>query len=480
MPNILNDVRLRGMFNIQNKTTKLLNKYAQAFFKYVGQVYVPYPVERESYLDKAYAINGDVYSIIQQMATKTSSIPFKVKRVKDKVSNKRLGRLEMTTKGIYTPQQLIKRNKLSKKAFEEMELDFPMEKPNEMQTWTEIFALFKTFIRLTGEAYFYMMRPEDGPNSGTPLQVYILPSHLMNIVLKQDADMTGIESPIDYYKFIEGNQFVKFDAEDIIHVKLPNPNYDQNGSHLYGLSPLKAVLRNIQSSNEAVDNNNRTLKNSGAFGFIHAKGQPLTKEQADELKNRLKEMEADKSRLGQIAGASGELGFTKIGLNTDELKPFEFLKHDQKAIANALGWNDVLLNNDDSSKSHLNSINQAWQGVVINNIMPDLKLLEQAFNDRFLPLFKGYEGAVIQWDPSELPEMQQDMEKLVKWLSTAAHDGVINRNEYREALGFPKSNKSEMEAHTVGLNVQLLEDALIPQGELDEANNIINDPKPIS
>lgn len=451
--------RILDAFNILRGKNTVRNKYAEAFFKTLGWGYTAYDQKASTYLNEGYGINSDVYSVIQQMATKTVSIPYYVKKVKDKDAKARLESLRISTKEIFTHQQYIKSRILETKAFDEKELSFPLERPNPLQTWGEVWALYKTFLRTTGNFYLYMLAPEEGMNKGKPLQCYVLPSHLMQIVLKDGADLLSLESPISHYVLIEGNQYIEFKAENVIHVKLPNPFFDFEGGHLYGLSPLRAALKNIQSSNEALNNNIRTMKNGGAFGFIHGKNAAFTEPQAREIKERMKEMDASPERLSKIAGVSAEIGFVRISLTTDELKPFEYLKYDRKAICNVLGWSDKLLNNDDGAK--YDNVDSFRQQVITDNIMPDLKLLEEALNDNFLPRFKGYENTVIEWDYSELPEMQSDMEKLSKTCNDELDRGVINRNEYRAAMKYPAIDRPEMEVHTVGINIQTLEDAIL-------------------
>ena len=470
MPNLID--RLRSTIGRSIMPQKeLMNSIQRAFYQMTGVSYTAYDVDGKTYLEKGYGKNPDVYAVINQMSTKTASVPYVIKKVKDEGAKKHLDRLNNSVKGNFNMQQEFKKRILETKAFEEEILEFPLDRPNPLQTWSEIYALYKTFLKLTGNVYFYIVSPDLGVNQGKPLAIYIMPSHQMNIVLKPTPDLTDTESPIDYYTLIEGQTYVKFQAKDIIHVKYPNPFYDQNGSHLYGLAPTRAGLRNIQSSNEAIDLNNKTMKNGGAFGFIYGKGGiPLTSDQAGQLKTRLREMDMDQSRLGQIAGVSAEVGFTRIALSTDELKPFDFLKHDQKTICNIYNWDDKLLNNDEGSKSHLNGLSQAWQGVLINNIMPDLKLLEEAFNTFLLPRFKELQGAVIYWDISELPEMQKDMETLSKWVLNSVDKGVITRQEARIALKFPESKNKDLDVFTVSGNIMPLSDALLSDEEFNIAN----------
>ena len=64
-------------------------------------------------------------------------------------------------------------------------------------------------MRLTGNVYIYTPRVEGGRNAGKPMAYYLLPSHMTQIVLKEGADMLGIEDPIDHYILTEGSSFIK-------------------------------------------------------------------------------------------------------------------------------------------------------------------------------------------------------------------------------------------------------------------------------
>ena len=360
------------------------NPFNQAFYSFLGGGYTQYDPNADVYLESGYLYNPTVYSVIRQMSDKAKTIPFGVKRIKDLNSKRLYDSYKTQTKGTITPQQYLKKGMLETKAFDEKTLPWPMERPNALQTWDDIDALYQVYLQTTGNFYLYCLT---GDFKTEPEAVYVLPAHLMQIVLKKNASMLGTESPIDYYILTEGDTYTQFSADEVIHIKLPNPEYDTLGSHLYGLSPLRAALRNIQSSNETIDLNNRTLKNSGAFGFITGKNYPLTHDQADDVKRRLENMRENTDHLGQIEGASAELAFTQISLTTDQLKPFSFLAYDEKQICNVLGWDDKLLNNDAGAK--YDNVQWAQKRVLINTVMPTLDLFATAMTQYFLPKFKS-------------------------------------------------------------------------------------------
>lgn len=433
------------------------NKFNQAFLSLLGAGFTQYDNKDKTYVEKGYNLNPDIYAVVNQKATEVTRIPYYVKRIKDKDKKAHWDNY----RNFQTPldiQTKVKMKILEVKALEEQELKLPLERPNVLQSWREFFAMFETFMDLTGNAYFYMLSPDGGSSAGEPLQMYILPSHKMEIVLKKNAQFLTLESPIDYYMLRDGEQYIKFPADDVIHVKKPNPNYDQNGSHLYGQSPLKAALEIIQGENEALRLSSKTLANGGSFGFISAK-EPLTQDQAEQLKQRIVEMDKSPKRLSNIAGSAKEVVFTRISLTTEELQPFEYLKYYQKIICNVLGWDDKLLNSDEGAKYDNYKI--AVQRSITSGISPNLRLLEEAFNSEFLPKFKGYEGAIWMFDENELPEMQTDVAKLVEWLKDVLDRGVINRDEFRAAIGYPEDGSEIMKQYTVTQNTISLEESLM-------------------
>ena len=454
--------------SIQNT---LKNKIYEAFYG-LGFKYTAYDENNKTYIEKGYNLNSDVYAVVSQKATEVTRIPFYIKTVKDEQQKERYKQFMHMIKGVLSPDLAVKKAQYQFKAFEEEEIMMPLERPNINQTWREFFALYETFMDLTGNFYIYLRSPEDGMNAGIPIEMYVLPSHLMQIVLKDKPEYLSSEDPIDYYVLTEGAQYIKFDAQNVVHVKLPNPNFDLQGGHLYGQSPLRAALTNIQSSNSATTLNARTLANGGSFGFISTK-EPLTPEQAASLKDRLIDMDNNQERLSNIAGSSQEVVFTRISLTTDELKPFDYLEYDQKAICNVLHWDDKLLNSDDGAK--YDNYKTALRRAITSGVSPNLRLLEEAFNTNILPRFKNYKNTILVFDESQLPEMQEDMEKLTKWLNDALDRGVINRDEYRCAINYTELNTPEMLTHTVGLGIQSLEDALLAIDEnlmLDESETL--------
>ena len=99
-------------------------------------------------------------------------------------------------------------------------------------------------------------------------------------------------------------------------------------------------------------------------------------------------------------------------------------------MCHILGWSDKLLNSD-TALTYDNLQNERKR-VITDNIQPDLVLLAEAFNKHFIPKFKDYENCLIEWDITELPEMQEDYKLMVEWMKQAP----LTPNEIRTALKY--------------------------------------------
>ena len=452
-----------GFFDFMRKK-QTDNKFNQSFY-WGGNGYTNNDdTNANKYIEEGYNINGDVFSIVNQISNKLISIPYSVKKIESKQAKTKHNKLLKAVNYNPSVSQKVRLNALELKSYVEGEMNLPFETPNPTQNWDEFFKLSEDFLNLTGNIYWYKLMPEEGADAGSPIQVYCLPSHLIEIVLRNDANMLSVDSPIDYYIMEDRNTFIKFKKDEVVHISINNPNYGTNGEHLYGQSPLRAVWRNIEASNKGLDLNLNTLKNGGVFGFIHSKGTALTGDQAQELKERLKEMNKSPEDLSRIAGISAEIGFTRLSLSADELKPFEYLKYNQKQICNALGWSDTLLNNDDGGK-YDKQVTELKR-VLINTVLPHVKMIENAFNQNILQTIKGYEDSCLYFNYKELPEMQIDIETMSKWIVSLKDVGMLTGNEGRNFIGLEPSEDPNMDMFTVKDDIMSLEDALLPKDEL--------------
>lgn len=415
------------------------NAFNQWAYQWLGALGIQYDNKASVYLEKGYKTNPIIFSIVDQMCNKSKAVPYYIKKVKDQKAYGKIKAINTATNGNYNIKQLRDLSDYQTKAYEDIEQDFPLAEPNPNQTWADIIALYVLFFEITGNFYLYKLSPIDGNNAGVPIAVYVLPSHKIEIVLKKGADINGLDNPIDYYKMTEGDQSIRFEVEDVIHIKTANYDINTQGSHLYGMSKMSALLKNLESSNDGLDNNIKTLKNNGTFGVLSAREGNFNEEQAIQIKQKFKDMDEAKGRLSKLTAVSVPVEFTRISLTTQELQPFEYLKYDQQQICNVFGWSNLLLNSDVGMT--YNNIKEERKRVVTDNIQPRLELFGDMMTKGFITKFKGYEDSVWEFDITELPEMQADYKEMIEWMNKA----YLTPNQILAAFKFETSKIDGMD-----------------------------------
>ena len=129
-----------------------------------------------------------------------------------------------------------------------------LARPNPSQSYNSWLSEIIAFGKLTGNRYIYGIKPETGANQNRYRELYVLPSQNVEI------QSGGIMQPVKEYT-LSYNGTYRMPADCVCHIKDVNLYYDGTGSHLYGMSPLKAGLRSMDSNNEALSTGKKYLQN---------------------------------------------------------------------------------------------------------------------------------------------------------------------------------------------------------------------------
>lgn len=102
-----------------------------------------------------------------------------------------------------------------------------VQKPNPWQSGFEFFEMLHHHLELTGNAYITL---ESATRNGLPTELYLLPPDRVSIMPDPTKKIAG-------YRYTVNGKSVDYSADEIIHVKYPNP-VDPAG--LYGMGVIEA------------------------------------------------------------------------------------------------------------------------------------------------------------------------------------------------------------------------------------------------
>jgi HK97 family phage portal protein len=351
-------------------------------------------------LKEGYSGNVDVFSLINRIGDVASSVPLKVYDNNGE---------EVTT-------------------HEVLEL---LDQPNEDMSGPELIKAFYIYKLSIGNSYLWKPTIEAGMNKGKTKEIWLMPSDYVEII-------PGTwQEPIKEYRLRVGNYTTTFPKSDVYHGKFFNPTFNQ-GSWLYGLSPIKVASNIILSQNSGYKAMAAAYKNQGPPYIITGKNdEGWTEEQQELVEDRFKKKYGDPSNFRKPMLTSVPLDVKMLGLSPADLKIIESTKHGLKVLANVLGGVPVQLMNDNDASTY-NNMKEARKALYTNVVIPNNKALEAGLTKWLMQPWPGY---TIRFDYSGIPELQEDIKT-----KADAIKGLwqLTPNEVRVLLGLPTIDKPEM------------------------------------
>ena len=272
--------------------------------------------------------------------------------------------------------------------------------------------------------------------------------------------------PIKEYT-LEYNGTYRIPAEFICHIKNFNPYYDGSGSHLYGMSPLKAGLRSMDANNEALTTGVKYLQNQTARGMLISDEGDITESQARQLKDKFRNTYQGSNNAGDLIITPKKLSWVNFGLNASDLSLIEQYNASIKDLCNVYNVPVQLLNNTDSST--YNNMKEAKKALYQNAIIPELIRIREELNRWLTPQYG--EKLYIDFDFQSIPELQEETEKVVDQMSKS---WWLTPNEKRIAMNYGVDEGNvRMNEYYVPANLIPME----PSSGLDDIADVLDEQK---
>jgi HK97 family phage portal protein len=409
-----------AVMGFTNPTQQVANKLNQAIYQFFSGYFYTLPDNKKTYLDEGYRKNLDVYSIIRLIAGKSADAHLKGVKYDAQGEEVELPKTDYL-------QRLLK-------------------KPNDKTRQQQFIEECLSWLLLTGDLYLYKVKTLTGANVGKVSQIWCLPSQYVQIIGGGQFD------PISGYKMIIGDQEVKFDKSEVVHLKYFNPNFDISGSQLYGQSPLQAAALTIQSSNEGVNAKTRAFINGGMHGLLSSKdpNNVMTVEQISQLNDLIKARVTGTDNTKKITATNGMVEYTQIGMSPADLEILKSIQFDANALCKIFGIDPILFNTDSAS---YNNKKEAYKALVNNVVTPLLNLYIDALNE----VVEDGERYIV-YDISHFPELQADLKEQVDSLVNAYW---ITPNEKRKKMNMAKIEEDDMDKIYIPSNLVPIDEVSI-------------------
>jgi HK97 family phage portal protein len=285
-----------------------------------------------------------------------------------------------------------------------------LKKVNDWNNRFDMWMLTQLYLEMVGNAYWYVVR--DG--LGIPQQMWVMMSQYMKVIKDKQKFIGG-------YEFRKGMEVVRFEPEEIIHFKFPNPT-----SNFYGFAPLSAIGIAVNLHSDMQNFELSLLHNNAAPEGIISTEQSLSDQEIERLANKWNEKYTGTNKAGKTPLLSRGLRYEKIGLSQRDMSFAEGRRNLREEIASAFG---VPMSKLTTTDVNLANAEIGEEQYIQDTILPRLTLIEEKINEKLVPIYD--ENLFVAYDPIS----KEDKDFILRERESNLLHQVTTINEERLRLG---------------------------------------------
>ena len=269
-----------------------------------------------------------------------------------------------------------------------------LKRPAPDETQYEFLEQLITHLQISGNAYVLKERAAIG---------------VVSLMLLR-PDRVELHASRDAYTYdVNGKRYI-IPAEDVGHLKFPNPNND-----FYGLSPLQVLLRQVAIDTDATNFTRAFFNNAGVpSGLLKLKRKISSQEEADRLRTQWRGQFRGDRNWHRIAILDEDASYEVMGSSIGQMEIPELRALSESRICAAFGVPAILVGaNVGLQRSTYSNYREARESFWEETLLPLYKRIEQFMMNLLSPEFPNQSGNVIKFDFSEVRALQEDEDAVV-------------------------------------------------------------------
>ena len=297
-------------------------------------------------------------------------------------------------------------------------------RPNPFMSEAEFLLLTSMFMDIAGFALLEKVRS----SNGRVVELWHLRPDWAKPIARDQA------AP-DWEYRIPGRGAVRIPAEDVLVVTgSPSPTLAPTG-----MSPIQVALREVGIENSATDFLKLFLDNGGAPRYALVTPNAITDQaKADAIRERWAQTYGGFQNWVNVALLHGGLDLKQVGFDLNEMAYPELRRLTEARICTVFGVPAILIGAQVGlDASTYSNFNEARRTFYEDTVTPLWARLDGAFSRDLMPEFGEEVGISIEFDVSNIPALQDDVNPSWARATAALAAGAITINQAQMEMGLP-------------------------------------------
>jgi len=321
-----------------------------------------------------------------------------------------------------------------------------LRKPNQFYGGPELWMSTLIDYFVDGNAYWLKIRNR----AGKVVELWWAPHWTMEP--KGDE-----ETFITHYEYRPGNEKRLIPVSEIVHMRFGlDPDDPRKGR-----APLKSVLREVFTDDEAANFTASLLRNMGVPGLmVSPDGGPApSEEDVKATKAYLKANFAGDGR-GEALVMSGPTKVQQFGFSPEQLLLKELRRIPEERVSAVTGVPAIVAGlGAGLDRSTFSNFSEAREAAYEQTMIPCQRVLAEHIWTQLLPDFETQATCWlirIGFDLSHVRVLQPDLDKLAARLDVGVRGGWVQRGEARRAMGHPVADDGSDDVYLIALNTAVV------------------------
>jgi len=314
---------------------------------------------------------------------------------------------------------IVEQNKVKIDKHELIEL---LNRPNGFYSGEQLLSATVLSLSTDGNAYWLIVRN----NANKPIQLWYAPHALITPTFPDDGSLF-----LSGYTYTVGGKKIKLEVRDVVHFR---DGIDPDNLRK-GVGPMKSLMREIWTDQEAAAMVAALMKNGGIPGIVISPDttEPIDSDDAEATKEYMSQNFTRENR-GKPLVMRGKTKVEQFGFSPAEMDLSAIRNVSEERVCAALGVRPAIV-------GFGTGIEQSAVGATMkeerrlsweNGVIPLQRIIVSEIQHKLMPSFRAGE---VRFDNSEIAALQEDKNEKNKRIIDLVNGGLWTRAEGRLETG---------------------------------------------
>jgi HK97 family phage portal protein len=305
-----------------------------------------------------------------------------------------------------------------------------LDRPNPHMTTDVLLSYTAVSLHVEGNAYWRKLRAGN-PETGNVVELWpISPSRMEPVTRNGSGDF------ISFYRYTSASGRVEdIPTENVVHFRYGIDDDD----HRVGLAPLKRLLREISSDQQATRYADRLLANLAINGLalsFDKEAAPIDQATADQLKARIQAAYGG-DNVGSAAVLSPGAKLDALGFSPEQMDLKVLHRVPEERISAVLGVPAIVAGlGAGLDRSTYSNFSEAREAFTETKLLPLWRGLAGTLQLQLVRDFTSDRAVVVDFDTDEVRALAADLGAQAARLQGLVASGILTTDEARAELGY--------------------------------------------